>query len=248
MRLLRHTASNSLIADSYELATNLHFIRRGLLPSEAEQRTSHYGDMNMRPTILHLAAVLLAPTALVRAQAPPLALATSARVRVTAPTVLTPARQPGRVLALRRDSLLLQPDGGSDSLWLPLAAVTDLEVSRGRHASTGKGIVVGLLTGGALGAVVGAATYQAPKPCPPSGLFCLNGFLDPGRGGTALIVGVLGGVVGGVVGGFVGHAHQSERWERVAPGPLASLLGIAPGHVSLTPTGGGAALSVGLRF
>ena len=193
--------------------------------------------------IIAIATVFLTPS-VVRAQAPELALAPGSRVRVTAPGVLTPARQSGRVLATSRDSLRVQLDGGADSLWLSRALFTELEVNRGPHRSTGKGIVLGMLSGAALGAVIGAATYQPPKPCAN----CWFGAPDFGQGGQALIAGVAGALVGAVVGAFVGHYHQSDGWERVPPGPLASLLRTGPDHLSVASGGRGAALSLALQF
>lgn len=77
--------------------------------------------------IIAIVTVFLTPS-VVRAQAPELALAPGARVRVTAPGALTPARQSGRVLAASRDSLRVQLDGSTDSLWLARALLTELEI------------------------------------------------------------------------------------------------------------------------
>lgn len=154
----------------------------------------------MRCTFLYLAVPVLsvafvASGTIMRAQTPR-SLVSGTRVRITAPGTLTPERQTGRVLALRPDTLLLQPDGGAASLALPLTAVTDIEASHGRHRSTGVGILIGLLAGGATGAVVGAATYQKP----PGGCDLVSAqpkscsAFDLGRGFQTGVLGVLGGV------------------------------------------------------
>ena len=202
----------------------------------------------MRPTVLYLVVTVLVPNSLVRAQSPG-SLPPGTRIRITAPSALTPARQTGSVLALRSDTLLLQPDGGAESLALPLAAVTELEVGHRGHRSTGTGFLLGVLVGGATGAGVGAAAYQNPKPCPSSQSYCGFGNLTS-RGVDATVLGVLGGLVGGIVGAFVGHAHQSESWQQVPLALRAAQDGAASRHLGITtnPAGRGVALSIGLPF
>jgi hypothetical protein len=166
------------------------------------------------------------------------------RVRVTAPGVLTPEVQSGRLISFRSDSLLLQPDGGETSLAVPRASVTELDVSEGLHTRTRRGLAIGLLVGAGAGAGIGAATYTRPT-CKNLNLAqCIGvGIGDPGRGGVALISGVLGGIAGLVVGGLIGHAHTSEQWERVE-GSRASLFRFVPDNVSIAPSGLGIALSM----
>ena len=68
---------------------------------------------------------------------------------------------------------------------------------------------MGLVIGVAVGAVLGAATYEEPK-CTPDAWMC--GFMDPGRGGTAAITGAAGGILGTLVGFIAGAASPAERW------------------------------------
>ena len=192
----------------------------------------------MRPTPLSLTAACLialtAPSADLLAQATP-PLTPGTRVRLTAPALNLPDREEGRVLALRRDTLDVRLEGISDSLALPLAYVTTLEVSPGRHSAVGKGVFLGLITGGLLGALVGAQTYH---PCD-----CIN----LGRGWNAGIGGVIGGLAGMVVGGVIG-AHGRETWEPVHLGRTRteSRLGLSLRLPSGARTGPG--LSLALRF
>ena len=189
-------------------------------------------------------AIFITPNAIVGAQAPALTLAP--RVRVTAPGALLPARQSGRVLAVSRDSLKVQLDGRADSLWLARATFTALEVSRGLHRSMGKGILLGMLSGATVGAVIGAATYRPPAPC-ANGSLC-SSFTNFDRLANATAGSGVGLAVGAIVGGFVGHQHQREAWERVPPGPLASLLRTGPNHLHVTSGDRVAALSLAFQF
>lgn len=165
------------------------------------------------------------------------------RIRVTAPGVLTPAEQSGRFLSLRSDSLLLQPDAGGSALVVPRSSVTELEVSTGRHTLTRRGLTIGLLVGAGVGAGLGAATYSPPRGCNNLGQCIGEGIADPGRGGLALICGVLGGVSGLVVGSLIGHAHMSDQWQRVNQ-PLASLFQFVPHHMSVAPLGNRVAVTL----
>ena len=139
------------------------------------------------------------------AQRPTLdSLRAGVRVRLSAPPY---GRVSGRVLARRADTLVVRRDldswgDSSDTLRVLLGDVSALAVSVRRHRRVGKGALIGLMVGAAAGAVVGAATY---KPT----------YIDPGRGGTALIVGVLGGAGGAAVGALVG-AVKVDKWEAVA--------------------------------
>ncbi len=145
------------------------------------------------------------------------------RVRITAPGALTPTRQAGRLISIRGDTILMQPDGGAESLAVPRAAITDMEVSHGRHLSTGSGIIIGALVGGVAGAVAVAGTPGDKSSCPPQprgGLGCGVGqSIDSAlRPAAEIAAGVVGMIVGGAVGALIGHAHESENWESVSPG------------------------------
>lgn len=201
--------------------------------------------------ILCIATVLPSHPAHAQAARDSATFPSGTRVRVTAPGVLTPSRQSGRVLTSRADTLSLQPDGGAAPFALPWTAVTDLDVSRGRHRSTFRGFVIGALVGGVSGAVIGAATYQKTKPsggCPGTEDFCITGPLfDIGRGGSAALAGGLGALVGGVTGALIGHAHEDDTWEKVPLRLQPALLHARPTHLGAA-TVPGATLSVALQF
>ena len=68
---------------------------------------------------------------------------------------------------------------------------------------------MGLVIGVAVGAVLGAATYEEPK-CTPDAWMC--GFMDPGRGGATTIGAATVGILGTVVGFIAGAPSPAERW------------------------------------
>lgn len=171
---------------------------------------------------LALTASIVVPAVCVHAQ-PASAVAVGARVRVTAPAALTPHRQVGSVLALRGDTLVLQLRPGGDSVALPMAQLSALELSRGRHSSTLKGFGYGMVIGTGTGILAGAA------------------WGEKGSKGEAMgMAGLFFGFTGLVAGGLWGTLYQSERWERTP-------LGVA-GRVSIVPHTGGVTLSLAGRF
>jgi len=171
---------------------------------------------------LALTASIVVPAVGVHAQ-PASALAVGARVPVTSSTTLIPHRQVGSVIAVRGDSLVLQLQTRGASVVLPMAQLSALELSRGRHSSTLKGFGYGMVIGTTSGILAGAVWGE-------------KGF----KGEAMTMGGVLVGFTGLVAGGLWGTLHQSERWERTP-------LGVA-GRVSIVPRSGGANLLFSGRF
>jgi hypothetical protein len=122
-----------------------------------------------------------------------------------------PVANPLEVVSFAGDSLALRTATG-DTLRLGKADASSLQISQGIHQRKLKGAMMGLLIGASVGVVLGAITYEEPK-CGPEEWLC--GFMDPGRGGTAAIVGTAGGVVGAVV-GLIAGAIPTERWRPVS--------------------------------
>ncbi len=99
----------------------------------------------------------------------------------------------------------------ADSLWVDtwgniqaFALDSIQELRKSRPSSVGTGIVIGALTGGAVGACIGAAAYQEPKH--ESNTFQLD--FGPGiaiAGGA-----VLGTLAGGVVGGIIAGVSREQ--------------------------------------
>lgn len=169
----------------------------------------------------HAALLLLAFSALVRGVAAQdtLAIDRGERVRLT----LGPGGNTvvGVLVSQDCDSLRLQPGPDSPPIALARAGVTRAEASLGSYGHAGSGALVGLVFGGALGAVAGAS--------------CDGDFVCPGPGGGALVLGGTGLVLGALIGVFV----RGERWERVYPAQVA---------VSFVPLSRGAGVGVSLRF
>jgi hypothetical protein len=141
----------------------------------------------------------------------PLAVGTRVRVSSSAPWFSGPPSV-ANVLGQRGDTLSVQPEGTRDSIALPIASITQLEVSAGRSSHVGRGIGLGFLTGALAGVVIGAATYR-PSSCGSStGAFCP---IDFSQGATAAAGGAVGGLLGAFVGAVIGE-RETENWARVA--------------------------------
>jgi hypothetical protein len=201
-------------------------------------RTIELCTTRLRTFVAYFAVVASAASVRAAAAQAVSTITAGTRIRVTAPGALSPAAQSGRLLSLRPDSLVLQPDGSASSLVVPHASITELDVSDGRHTRTGRGLAIGLLVGAGAGAGIGAATYTAPHCANGNFAQCLGESIADagGRGGRALVCGLLGGISGTVVGGLIGHAHSTERWRRL-DGPVASLFRFLPNHMSVAPSG-----------
>jgi hypothetical protein len=188
----------------------------------------------VRPIAALLLLTLALPGALASQAAPRATpLAAGARVRIT-----RPGEQPlvAIVVAHTADSLLVQASGHSLPVALPLTEISQLDVSTGRHRHVAKGIGVGFVAGGTVGALLGAATYQ---PCTSTEfLGCL---MAPENRGQSAALGILvGGGLGLIVGGLVGSVRQ-EQWARVPlDGKRVSL--------SVSPSARGTGLGMTLQF
>ena len=185
-------------------------------------------------------AAMVAAAEPAAAQAPAaLPIADGTRARVTAPA-LGPSRRVATVIAQRGDTLVLRSEGALNSVAVPLAGVTGLEVSRGRHTRVRRGLAVGLVTGAVVGAVASYAAYK-PDTCGETELGC---FLSPlpefSRSDETVLGAIGGGLLGAAVGSVVGLAWRTERWERVSLPPRIARVRLAP-----TPGGG---LAIGVAF
>lgn len=156
------------------------------------------------------------------------------RTRVTSPA-LGPGRSVARVLGYRADTLMLRPDGTQDSVAVPFAQVTRLDVSRGRKTNVRKGLLIGLLGGATLGAVSAYAAYEEDS-CEANQFICIGDMFS--RSEETLMGGAVVGLLGAAVGGVVGAIWRTERWERAPLGSSAGRVGLAPAR------GGGLALAV----
>lgn len=136
-----------------------------------------------------------------------------ARVRASAPGVGTMS---GRVVAVQGDSLRVARDHSADTVRFAVSQLTSLDLSVGRHKRRWRGAGIGFLGGAALGAAVGAATYQKPD-CTGSAYFC-----DIGRGADVVVGATVVGAVGAVAGAVVGGGTV-DSWRPVSLARRASL-------------------------
>lgn len=132
-------------------------------------------------------------------------LAAGTRVRVTSPLLSTEPKV-AIVLARLPDTLAIREEGTRDSVAVPFAAITELEVFDGAHTRVLKGMGIGFLAGAATGALMGAASYRDCAGCD----------FDLGRGGDAFLGGVAGAVVGPLIGGVAGAIWRTEGWVPLA--------------------------------
>ena len=202
----------------------------------------------MRIANIGVAGFVIVLAGIVNAQTTAVTLQPGARIRVTAPGALTPEQQAGRLIALRLDSLLLQPDGAAE-VTIPRSAIGEIDTSLGRHTLTRRGLATGLLVGAATGAALGAAVWPKGACVYHPAVLFLPAYTSDCRssGERATLGGMLGAAAGLVAGGLIGHAHQTESWQRVG-GLAGSVLRMVPDHLAINPVPRGVGLSIGMRM
>ena len=135
------------------------------------------------------------------AQAPP-AIGVGARIRVWTPDM---RKVTGRVEASTADLLVVQPDGTTASVSLPVASLSRIDISRGLP-SRAHSAWTRARWGALIGAVPGAISLGLQHE-------------QVGGGSSAARAAALGawsgGLFGGLIGAVVGAARPGEDWERV---------------------------------
>jgi hypothetical protein len=167
-----------------------------------------------RVSCLATVVALLAPASLVQAQAVE-APTSGDRLRVTAPSIAL-ERRPAHLVARRGDTVHLLLRGRSDTVALPVSAITQLEVSRGTYRPWARNGLVGLVAGTALGVVSAAIFVENETNCVGRSL------CGEEKGFAMFGLGLMGGIGGGVVGVIVGTQRPVDRWK---PVPLDRLTG-----------------------
>lgn len=143
-------------------------------------------------------------------------------VRIRVRTLHT-RRERGTVVSSSRAGLAYVPDGSTDTVTVPLAIISTLDVSGGRQQRFLHYLGIGAAIGGAAGAIVAGAAYR--DSCKDSDSFC---FFDFGRGFDIAAGLVLGGLGGAIVGGTVGVMHRPEKWYQVDVGNYRGRLTFMP--------------------
>jgi len=155
----------------------------------------------MRPPLVALLVSLLVVPQVIAGQGGTTTprVAPGTRVRVTHPAEGT---RVGTALAITDDLLFVRWRGESDTVGVPLAEVTQLDVSDGRNTHrTLKRTGIGIVAGAGLGAIIGAVSTDKSDP-----------FISQEElaGVGALLLGTLGGLMG-----LVSGVLQSEPWQEV---------------------------------
>lgn len=134
----------------------------------------------------------------------------------------------GTLIAVRGDSLVLEPLDGAPRITTKLADTSRMFVWAGRGTATGIGAGLGTV----LGVMVGIGLKVVAKPSCTGQWMCFDAITVPALNGLA------GGVAGLVAGVIIGSSIKVDKWTPVAP----AAVGVRP---ILEPDRGG--WSVGAR-
>lgn len=152
-----------------------------------------------------------------QSKAQPTGVKVGDRVRLDVPSI---QKRPmiGNLSEINAHGLVLH---GTDSTYfIPHSSVHELSVSTGNRRNIGKGAMIGLLGGAALGGIIGIISYEE---CTEEGFMAC--FMAPENQGQAFALGaVLGALPGSLVGVAIGSA-KTDRWEKV---PTRLLLNLEP--------------------
>jgi hypothetical protein len=181
--------------------------------------------------IVALALVAIGLGASTSARANPSLLPLGIRVRMSvsspAPGSVAPGSDAGSALLRERiigtlesatdNKLIVREGKEGPRREVPLASLNLLEVSRGRHSSSGKGALIGMFAGAAGGVAAGYVV-------------CNHGNCDSSTGDLtgiwASALGLGGGLFGAGIGAIIGGVIHTERWEKVSIHDLR--VGIGP--------------------
>ena len=153
----------------------------------------------MRVTLIQLLLICLLSTQLAAQEVP--GLTVGAKVRVWTTDI---RKMSGRVEALTKDSIVLQPEGRA-SISIPVAVLTRVEISRGflsRKESAWKYAKWGAVIGAVPGAISLGLQHE-----------------EVGGGSSVAKATALGAwsgaLFGGLIGAAIGAGRQGEKWERL---------------------------------
>lgn len=148
-----------------------------------------------------------------------------ARVKVTAPSLVTPLI--ANYLEMRGDTVVLVDDRAGRGLWsIPYNDIRSLHLSIGQKKNHSPYIARGAVLGGAAGFLIGVLAAATIDPSDTTKKF------------KRVTTGAIVGVGGALAGGFVGSRFTTENWSPVS----------LRRRVSLAPAPRGAQLRVDLIF
>lgn len=109
-----------------------------------------------------------------------------------------------------------------------LPAITELDISRGKHSNAGKGSLIGFGIGAGLGLTLGVAALSDN---------CSDCIINFTPGDVAALT-VITGAIGAVGGALIGALSHSDKWERILPArtsftPVLRPSPTAPGRVDI---------------
>jgi hypothetical protein len=137
---------------------------------------------------------------------PLIPLGVRVRVRESAPGGQTTF---GTLVGVTRDSITLSPRELNDERAFALASLSEVAVSRGRHSRTGRGALIGLITGTVAG-VASGLILCSHEDCESSG--------GDFAGLATATLGLGGALVGTGLGALIGSFVRTERWENIPLG------------------------------
>lgn len=180
---------------------------------------------SLRRAAFILTAFACASLAQAQSSAPGLPVPPGARVRVTAPSLVSPLI--ANYLEMRGDTVVLIEDRAGKGLWsIPYNEIRSLHLAAGQRRSYPPYIVRGAVIGGVGGFAIGAIAAASLQPS------------DTSRKFKRVTTGLVVGGIGAVIGGLVGSRYSVEHWSPIN----------LPRRVSLVPTRHGAELRVDLLF
>jgi hypothetical protein len=152
-------------------------------------------------------------------------------VRITAPS-LGLKKKKGTVIERTPDHMVVKFRRAIGTLEIPYEDVDALAVSIDQRRPVAKGAAIGLLTGGAFGALLGLADGNDT---------CKNCLFNLSAQEKATLGGISFAVVGGVIGLIAGAIATQDEW---VPGTVS----FDPPPITPVVTDNGAGLSVNIRF
>jgi len=171
-------------------------------------------------------ALLLCTAVDLAAQAQPVDLVPGRRIRVHRRAESTLI---GELVSLHSDTLTMTTTA-ADTVAVPRAAITRLDLSMGTKSRAGKGAVKGLIFGGLGGALIGVLASGSDD----------DWWIEFGPGAWAAGGALMFGALGAGIGALIGSGQRTDRWEGVALPTVA----IVPG----SGKGNRVAIGVRLRF
>ncbi|MDZ7690145.1 MAG: hypothetical protein U5K69_03140 [Balneolaceae bacterium] len=117
---------------------------------------------------------------------------------------------------------------------IPVVSIEKLYVTNGEKKNTGKGFLVGAVSGGFILGLTAAVTNPPPENCNQNPSFMCGAFEFSAV--EAFALGAVGGIlVGGATGAIIGVFTKTDRWEQMPLSFSAGLLSSSQTGVGFSP-------------